>query len=247
MGREVRRVPLDFNWPLNKAWSGFINEYYEYRRECPFCEGSGQNPETKAISDDWYAFEDRSRQWCHSITQDEVEALIKEKRLSDLTHTWSKENGWQPKDPPYVPTADEVNEWSRKGFGHDAINCWICVETRAKRLGVWGHCEYCKGYGDLWLSPEYEKKYDAWEATDPPEGRGWQLWETVSEGSPITPVFATPEALAKWLSNDNNKYGEGLSYDTWLKFILDHGWAPFAPYEDTKIEENGDIGPDTHE
>jgi hypothetical protein len=35
MGREVRRVPLDFEWPLNKVWEGFLNDHYV---ECPDCE-----------------------------------------------------------------------------------------------------------------------------------------------------------------------------------------------------------------
>ena len=33
---------------------------------------------------------------------------------------------------------------------------------------------------------------------DPPEGDGWQLWQTVS-GGPISPVFATPEELIDWM------------------------------------------------
>lgn len=28
MGRQVRRVPLDFDWPLNKPWDGFVNPHY---------------------------------------------------------------------------------------------------------------------------------------------------------------------------------------------------------------------------
>jgi len=32
MGRELRRVPLDFNWPLDKLWEGFINPHY---KPCP--------------------------------------------------------------------------------------------------------------------------------------------------------------------------------------------------------------------
>lgn len=33
---------------------------------------------------------------------------------------------------------------------------------------------------------------------EPPKGDGWQLWQTVSDG-PISPVFATPEALIDWM------------------------------------------------
>ena len=36
-----------------------------------------------------------------------------------------------------------------------------------------------------------------------PEGTpyGWQMYETVSEGSPISPIFRTKEELADWLAS----------------------------------------------
>lgn len=43
----------------------------------------------------------------------------------------------------------------------------------------------------------------------PPTGEGWQMWEDTSEGSPMSPVFATREELARWLAN----------YDQWLAII----------------------------
>src|SRR3712207_7644625 len=33
---------------------------------------------------------------------------------------------------------------------------------------------------------------------EPPQGEGYQLWETTTEGSPISPVFATLDALCAW-------------------------------------------------
>jgi len=38
MGREVKRVALDFNWPLDKTWEGFLNPHYQ---ECVVCNGRG--------------------------------------------------------------------------------------------------------------------------------------------------------------------------------------------------------------
>jgi hypothetical protein len=52
----------------------------------------------------------------------------------------------------HIP-ADDLNEAYRKGIGHDAINQWICVETRAKRLGVWGTCLTCEGTGRISVEP----------------------------------------------------------------------------------------------
>jgi hypothetical protein len=144
----------------------------------------------------------------------------------DFTHTWSQEKGWEEKNPPYVPTAEEVNAWSLRGFGHDSLNRHICVEARGKRLGVFGFCEFCKGDGSVWLSPKYEKKADAWEPTEPPKGDYYQIWETVSEGSPISPPFATPEKLAQYMSETRWGADHGSSYETWMKFINGPGWAP---------------------
>ena len=64
----------------------------------------------------------------------------------------------------------------------------------------------------------------------PPEGDGYQLWETTTEGSPVSPVFATPEELAEWLEfNKISSFAHmTCSYDQWLEFIKGPGWAPSA-------------------
>jgi hypothetical protein len=62
-------------------------------------------------------------------------------------------------------------------------------------------------------------KYDAWEEEPPPEGEGWQLWETVSEGSPISPVFPTKETFIDYL------VGQGYSREAAINFS-ESGWAP---------------------
>ena len=60
-----------------------------------------------------------------------------------------------------------------------------------------------------------------------PEGPGWQMWENMSEGSPISPVFETPEALARWLSDTGASSFGGMteSYETWLWMIVGSGSA----------------------
>jgi hypothetical protein len=45
--------------------------------------------------------------------------------------------------------AEEVNAAYRQGIGHDGINHGICVEVRAKRLGVYGLCPTCEGKGQI--------------------------------------------------------------------------------------------------
>lgn len=52
------------------------------------------------------------------------------------------------------------------------------------------------------------------------------MWETVSEGSPISPVFATPEELARHMAATRWGADRGTPYETWLAFIRGPGWAP---------------------
>lgn len=151
----------DFNWGLDDL-NECVNFYFKLHREnheCPHCEGSNYNKETKQLSDDWYDFGDTGRRWSNNITDVEIEALMKHGRLSDVSNFngyFDKEkNVWVQRvngkkiecEKPEMPTAIEVNNWSRHGMGHDAINRIICVEARAKHLGVYGHCEHCtEGY-----------------------------------------------------------------------------------------------------
>lgn len=244
MGREVKRVPADFDWPLDKVWTGYQMPDDLLPLDCPECECSGYNEATRKIQEDWYdqqAFGVRwwydyktgidgqpagnppwkvfgdCRRWCHSLTQDEVDALVDAGRLWDLT---------RGKPEGYRPTADEVNHWSHYGFGHDAINRHICVEVRAKRLGVYGDCYVCKGEGHLWRYEGQKEAYDAWTRTHPPTGEAYQIWETVTEGSPISPPFLKPEDLAAWMVKHPRGMDRETTYEQWLAFIRRGGSAP---------------------
>jgi len=104
-----------------------VNFYFCVRRKnipCDACDASGYNAEVNKLDNEWYDFDRTGRRWCAKITQDEVQALWERGRLYDFKE---------------LPTADEVNKWftlSRPGhLGHDAINRYICVETRAKSMG----------------------------------------------------------------------------------------------------------------
>lgn len=53
------------------------------------------------------------------------------------------------------------------------------------------------------------------------------MYEDTSEGTPISPAFATPEELAHWLADNNASAfgGDGATYEQWLAMIK-RGWAP---------------------
>ena len=275
MGRELKRVALDFEWPLDQVWKGYLNPHYT-AEECRSCGGSGSSPHAKQIKDLWYGYapfrpEDNgsvpfepdhpiirrraerniemspgyygtdeaaiqqearrlanlfNKSMSHHLNDEDVAALVERGRLMDLTHTWSKGAGWQPKEPPYVPSAREVNEWSLDGLGHDSCNQGAVAKARCERLGLPHLCSACGGEGHIWPSEDAKAVYEAWEQYEPPAGDGYQVWETVSEGSPISPVFATPEALAAHMATTRWGADKGTSYETWLAFVRGPGWAP---------------------
>jgi hypothetical protein len=62
---------------------------------------------------------------------------------------------------------------------------------------------------------EYTPQWPAAQCTH------WQMYEEVTEGTPISPVCASPEELARWMA-DHDANGRGvtqLNYSDWLAFI----------------------------
>lgn len=60
----------------------------------------------------------------------------------------------------------------------------------------------------------------------PPEDeRGWVVYQTVSEGSPVTPCFATKDELWFHLVNHGTDYDTPMSREAAQAFI-DNGWVP---------------------
>lgn len=271
MGREIKRVPVDFDWPLNKIWYGYQNPFWQYRQECPHCKATGLAPKAKFFSDQWYGYvkfdpsETGSQpltpqtpavrafavrnvtnapqyyggfsegsiiregerlckmwniSWSHHLEQADVDALIAKGRLWDFTR-----NGIPN------PTAQQVNEWSIRAMGHDGLNQFICVKAKCERLGVEFECEHCEGHGDYWQSQYQKRLYDEYENIDPPKGDGWQMWETVSEGSPVSPVFATSDEFVAWLIS------EGYSESNARKFI-EVQWTPSMVMINGEVKSN---------
>ena len=279
MGREIKRVPLTFDWSLNKTWDGFLSPDKFEPIPCEPCGGMGWSPDARRLHDIWYGNvpfqpEDNGRKplrpdhlivralaernvatapqfygtgeraiawearrlaehwngsWCHHLSRVDVAALLDDGRLRDFTHTWSREDRWQLRVPAVVPTPTQVNEWSLTGFGHDSSDAWTVIRARCERYGAPVLCRACDGECSFEAYPGQKAEAEAWEREEPPAGEGWQLWETVSEGSPISPVCKTAEALAEWMSSPAYSWGVSkgseISYDTALNFIT-AGWAP---------------------
>jgi hypothetical protein len=59
----------------------------------------------------------------------------------------------------------------------------------------------------------------------------WQMYETVSEGTPISPPMEGPEQLARWLADNDASAGAytTATFEQWMAMIQD-GWAPSMVY-----------------
>jgi hypothetical protein len=291
MGREVRRVPVDFNWPLRQRWTGFVNPYYKHNHECSECRGSGYSPQAEAFQQQWRGrtyfdivahgsrpytpdepcvreFAERNvrrdpvaacafdgtepkyksitnrppthgysgltfeggvqreakrlsnlfnESWMYHLNQDDVDALCsKEYPDYPLTEFFKANGRW--------PTVEEMRRINI--FSSLSNASYTCIRERCRREGIEPLCPHCKGDGRVWESPEYEKLYDEWEPTPPPEGPAYQIWETVSEGSPVSPPFLEPRDLAKWMVENDDSITADTTEDQWVTFIEKVGWAP---------------------
>jgi hypothetical protein len=192
MGREIRRVPLDFNWPLHKVWQGFLNPYFS---KCLRCSGTGSTLGSRWL-DKWLG--EFEKAVCCYPMEGKSWVGIQAKELQELFCALS---GVKIDDTHFRTMAT--------------------YSIREKLLEIaglpgWGRCTACDSTG---IDAEVKAKYDAWEEEPPPEGEGWQLWETVSEGSPISPVFPTKETFVDYL------VGQGYSREAAINFS-ESGWAP---------------------
>lgn len=108
----------------------------------------------------------------------------------------------------------KLSPW--KGYILDEIVCPLCDGT-GKTLNK-KECPQCDG--TKFVSP----------MVGPAEGfgkdKGYQIWEDVSEGSPVSPVFLDPRDLAKWMTENDDSVTMGTSYQAWLKMIKEEGSVP---------------------
>ncbi len=124
----------------------------------------------------------------------------------------------------------------------------------AERLREWndGNTKWSRGEFPDYASEENRKlTYSEWSG-DQPKARDYMpawpdeqrthlmMYEDTSEGTPISPAFATPEELARWLAdNGASSFGNSTaSYEAWLR-IARGGWAPGLVYTPERGLQDG--------
>lgn len=273
LSRELKRVPLDFDAPIDKIWQPRLERpklppcdlcgpalAAAERREWNGAQGDGFTAEYRQLEQTWYALftvggeeQRHALQWVDKLGQHEVDALTKAHRFDPVIacpkgcktpeergvkggEPWKTDcpecqgRGWTREEIEVGSiTAAEVNEAERKGtlregFGHDGLNRHIAIEARCELLGFETTCPRCEGSGTLGTEEE-RKAHEEWEMPDPPEGEGYQLWQSISEGGPVSPVFATPEELAKWLADGYTVANRPFSEEEWMEVLKGEAMA----------------------
>lgn len=227
MSRQLYRVPLDFDWPLNKVWQGFINPHY---KPCPKeavgeCSG-GTNGDGR---------------WLDAIARfialvgEEAAAAPYAEQLRMRRRIYPHPYLTHFTQAPRVGRGDRIAPLGAdmvrlvEGLTGQKVEPLKLIPIPGHKIGLallkaagleadetWGICATCGGKG---VDPAALAAYEAWKASPPPSGEGWQLWETVSEGSPISPVFKSREELVRHL------VGKGYSPKA-AEAFCESGWAP---------------------
>lgn len=218
--RTVKRIPLDFDAPINKVWKGYVMPDDVRPPDCAACAGSGYSPTARWLSSTFYdhnVCEDRGG-WHDKLVQADVDALVAAGRLRHCEKREPTEDNPRTWEWVTVPrTANEVNAAQRERGG---LLGECSLESRCARLDASLECEVCHGRGMVCTDEEYAA-YDNWTGTEPPVGEGWQLWETTTEGSPQSPVFASAEELADWCAPNATWFADQRwSRDEWLESFL---------------------------
>lgn len=163
----------------------------------------------------------------HTLTREprpEWIARIMGREVRRVPPTWQ-----HPKNEHgrYVPLLDGSELAKRMREWDEGADLWRKREYHLTRTYMdaagyedYSFAEYC---GER---PDPADYTPAWP---PEEATHLQMYETCSEGTPISPPCATPEELARWLAdNDASAFG-GMTatYEQWLGTCRS-GWAPSA-------------------
>lgn len=207
--KEIMRVPLDFDWPANRQWDGYVNPH---NVACVPCGGSGSTNGYRRLDD-------------------VIRLLFEGEHECDhgrVSTGYVRSPDWFASGDA-VPGADYADLCARlavhpdpgtprdKGRHRDTysamhkILCSVGLDPEQ-----WGTCPSCHGHG---IPPDHRELHDTWRETDPPEGAGFQAWKCRGAECPISPVFSDVEGVVDWVLANAVDIGVGRpgTRDEWTR------------------------------
>jgi hypothetical protein len=125
---------------------------------------------------------------------------------------------------------DAGNDKWKDGFVSDWHGGWV---PKPLTLKSGTYAEYD---GDRPKAKDYMPQWSEAEKTH------FMMYETCTEGTPISPSFATLEELARWLTdNEASAWGDqGASYEGWLR-TAKGGYAPSMVLDSDGLRSGVDL------
>ena len=178
-------------------------------------------------------------------TQEQIEKLKAQEAAGGSGYWLDEPNGHHPTADEINDWAlfgmghDSINSWvcmkaraAREGVTFECTTCkgqgyaWVDVEYDDLPRLTEGLLKpeallAIRPVGKTVPAAVVEQLYEEWAAYDPPEGPGYQLWETCSEGSPVSPVFASMEELCKHCEDHQSTFGarNRVSKEKWRSML----------------------------
>ena len=175
MGRTMKRVPMDFDWPVGRVWKGFLNPYHGC--DCPWCydeeqRGSyGFTKEYREYEKTWYGH------YCGPYIQNPYNPDF---RYCPSSKPYAMER-WEYDfivghdgrlrkqlfkcEKADVPPYEELKEWLLRNhtrFDIDYIFVDIMGEEYCRRNSVQSTCPHCNGSGRVWQTDEVKRLHEEW-------------------------------------------------------------------------------------
>lgn len=231
----MKRVPMDFDWPKGRVWKGFLNPYDGCK--CPWCydedqrSSYGSTREAREYEKTWYGMYSGhyvphpyqpGRSYCPEAKPYAMERWEYDFIVADDERLRKQLFGCDKAD---VPPYEDLKEWllhENLSMRIDGIFVYMMTSEYCRRNGYEHICPHCEGTGLVWQTEELKQLHENWEKIEPPTGEGYQLWETTSEGSPKSPVFATFDELCEWCADNATTFASHkTTKEEWAKMLND--------------------------
>ncbi len=206
----IKRVPLDFSWPIGKSWPGHTNPYTHKQIACKACDGTGSTVARLRLNDIVN----------YLLLSGEEAAKGEVSISSQLNPNFCNIYKKVPGNEMVLLTEGLAGRPMGPMQHHDALDRRAAVRKIISAAGLpgnWGYCPVCNGEGEVFANDEDKQASEAWVPEQPPAGEGYQLWENFVPGAPISQVFSDPEEFALYLANSQTN--TQLTHENWLKVI----------------------------
>lgn len=156
----------------------------------------------------------------------------------------------QREDGDFIPLFDGSVRWTDKGKVWENV-CEYRQRRWDEEKEAWSR-GLRRDFGDETKWVPYDLKYagtpyEEWDgkrpdAKDympyftPEEATHFQMYEECTEGTPISPIFASPEELARWLADNGASAmgSETATYEQWLN-VCRGSYAPSMVFAGGKL------------